>query len=475
MNLVFDFQAAGSTDIRLAILDEDDVLWPHPRSGGDGSGLFDAEDVLAYLTDAWASLLLSEVWPDMFEPSQEPRSITGLLRAAEERWEQLSTSDEAEIVADQAEIEAFLYKHDLRSMKNGSALPEFYFLRQGNKYRFEIGGQIFTSCPYMSFVEQLERLGAFARARLVDAGPGYERTIARWDARNEADPVLLASHITGMRRAEVDKESELLEPLLSSLSSRSLKDIANDNAAPLVAVARSSGGLGPWGIADMIRAFRTLPNGSPTRLAQRRRVVQADVRQVSNPTDQGVRAATSIRDWLGCPGDSAFDLQTLCASLEVAVQEVEHLDGRIDGLASVGPEHGPAILLNRNTRRRGATADDLDRALRFTWAHELGHLLLDDREWPVITDSVQQRVPRWIETRANAFAAYLLLPAAVAYKALDDQRPRMFWTELESVLNEIGTQFKVTRIVVSRQAVRGAPAERRRQLETVFRQNISNF
>jgi Zn-dependent peptidase ImmA (M78 family) len=475
MNLVFELEAVGTTDIRFAVLDEDDVLWPHPRSGGDYSVLFDAEDVLSYLADSWGSLLLSEVWPDIFEPWQEPRSITGLLRAAEDRWEQLPTSDEAEVALEQADVEAFLYKHDLRSMKNGGALSEFYVLRQGDRYIFETGGQVFNSCSFVSFIQELERLGTFARDILVEAGSEYERTVARWDVRNDADPILITSYITGLRKTELDKEPNLLEPLLSSLEGRSLKDIANDNAAPLVAVARSSGGLGPRGIADMIRVFRTLPPGSTVSLAQRRRIVQADIKQVSNPTDQGVRAATSVRDWLNFPINAAFDLTKACHLLGVVVQEVEDLDGRIDGLASVGPEHGPAILLNRNTIRRGATADDLDRALRFTWAHELGHLLLDDGEWPAIIDSAQQRVSRRIETRANAFAAYLLLPAALAYKELDDRRPRIFWVELEPVLNEIGTRFQVPRIVVSRQVVRGAPPERRRQLESVFQQNIPNF
>jgi hypothetical protein len=454
MNLLFELRAIGTTGIRLTALDDEDVLWPHPRSGGDGSFLFDAEDVLAYLADSWASLLLSEVWPDIFEPGQEPRSMTGLLRAAEQRWDQLPESDAAEIATEQANIEAFLYRHDLSSMKNGGGLSGFYVLRQGNRYRFETAGRVFTSCSYTLFVEQMERLGAFARTRLVKAGSAYDKTIARWDARNKPDPVSFASYITGLPKAELDKERNVLLTLLSSLDGRSLGDVANDNAAPLIAVARSAGRLGPRGIADMIRSFRALPPGLTERLTQRRNLVQSEVKHVKNPTDQGIRAAMSIRDWLTQPVDSAVDLQKICDLLKVQVQTVENLDGRIDGLASAGPEHGPAILLNRGTLRRAQTDADLERSIRFTWAHELGHLLLDATEWPAITDSVQQRVPQWIETRANAFATYLLLPAALAYKALDDQRPRLNWTELEPALNEIGTRFGVTRIVVSRQVIR---------------------
>ncbi|HQT84234.1 MAG: hypothetical protein B7Z58_02960 [Acidiphilium sp. 37-64-53] len=475
MNLKLEFDVVGTTDIRLAVLVDGEVLWPYPQSSDDGSAIFDAEDVLSYLADAWASLLLSEVWPDIFEPRQEPRSITGLLRAAEDRWDLIADSDGVDIAAEQAEIEGFLYKHDLRSLKGGGALPEFYVMREGSRYRFETGGDVFTGCSYTSFVDQLERLGAFARERLVAAGGAYQRTVARWDSRNQADPILITSYLTALSVADLERERDDLEPLLSSLQTRSLREVANDNAAPLVAVARSSGGLGPRGIADMIAAFRRLPAGPTERLSERRRIVRADLRHMPNSTDQGIRAATSIRDWLVCSPDAAFDLESLSELLSIRVVYVEDLDRRIDGLASAGPVNGPAILLNRGTRRRGSNDDDLDRAIRFTWAHELGHLLLDHDEWPALIDSAQQRVPRRIETRANAFAAYLLLPTTVAYDAFEQHRPRMSWTDIEPVLNEIGVKFAVTRIVASRQVVRGAPPERRTNLDTIFRQNIENF
>ena len=196
---------------------------------------------------------------------------------------------------------------------------------------------------------------------------------------------------------------------------------------------------------------------------------------VSNPTDQGVGAANAIRDWIKPPADTAFDLDGLCTRLGISVQRAKGLDRRIDGLASAGPEHGPAILLNASTERRGRTTGDLERSLRFTWAHEVGHLLLDQGEWPAIVDALQQRVPRSVETRANAFATYLLLPEAIAYDALDNQQPHMSWQELKPALDKICKRFQVTRIVASRQVARGAPMERRRQIEPIFRYNISGY
>jgi Zn-dependent peptidase ImmA (M78 family) len=273
----------------------------------------------------------------------------------------------------------------------------------------------------------------------------------------------------------LDGQQGPLEPLLSRLNGRSLKEIANDNATPLLAVARSSGKLGPQAIAEMIREFRTLPPGPITELVKRRRALAPIIKGAKTHTEQGIRAAMGIREWLGVPKDALLDLQNVSDRLGITVQQHFGLDSRIDGLASAGPEHGPAILLNRNTARRGASDADLERSLRFTWAHELGHLLLDNDGWPAITDSAQQRVPRLIETRANAFAAYLLVLPEVAYQALDDEKPGLVWNEVEPALNKIGDRFKVSRIVLARQVSRGAPFGRERDWDMIFRQNIPYF
>ena len=372
-------------------------------------------------------------------------------------------------------MEAFLYRHDLSSMKHGAGLPEMYLLRQGGKYRIETGGRVFDWPGFIEVSSGLERLGTLARDLLAASKGGHERIISRWDMRNDCDSTAAAALITGVNAVEITRERVALSPLLDTLAGRGIWDIANDNAAPMLAVARSSGGLGPTGIAEMIRAFRRLPAGSTEQLRRRRAEVKAAIRHVRGATDQGIGAASNVREWIQQPIAAPVDLDRLCIGLGIAVQYEESLDSRIDGLASNGPENGPAILLNLNTARRGGTKDDLDRSMRFTLAHELGHLLLDDSEWPAITDAVQQRVPRVIETRANAFATYLLVPADEAYAQFDMRRPSMTWSSVEQALNLVGGLFQVPRILVSRQIFRGAPLDRKKTLKRLFSDNIFNF
>jgi len=90
-------------------------------------------------------------------------------------------------------------------------------------------------------------------------------------------------------------------------------------------------------------------------------------------------------------------------------------------------------------------------------------------------DAARQRVPRLVETRANSFAAYLLLREDVAYRWWEQHGSPTDWSELEPLLNGLTEKFGLPRIVASRQLARGAPVERRRILEPVFRMYIVNY
>ncbi len=474
MKLAFEQEVRDDGTIQFAILDGDDVLWPH-RFRDDGWSDFEPEDVLSYLSDAWPSLLLSQSWPVIFDPEQEPRSMTGLLRAADERWEQGVVSD-AQIGAETAEIDAFLYRHDLASMKYGAGLPSFYVLRQGTTIRIETGAQVFEALPFEPFRASLEKLGLLAEMLVRRRDSLSGRGVAeRWARRDIVEPMAATALISALTRPDLDHLPDISATLFPVLAGRSLTEIANDNATPVLAVARSSGGLGPAGLLAALDALRSLPDGCSTMLSSRRRALLLALRGTHTPLEQGVRAANLTRDWLGQRQGTAIDLDALSARLDVAIVREEKLDRRIDGLASIGPNHGPAIVLNVNTLRRGSTEEDLERALRFTWAHELGHLLLDGDDWPALIDAARQRVPRAIETRANAFAAYLLLPIGEAYRRIEHVAAPLDWAEMEPLLNGIGSDFGVTRILASRQAARGAPGPKRRALEDLFRLHVANF
>jgi Zn-dependent peptidase ImmA (M78 family) len=474
MKFALDLETTRSGDVRLAIVIDDEVAWPHPDTD-DGYSDFDPEDVVSYLADAWPSLLLSQSWSIPFEPDQEPRSITGLLRAAEERWEQLS--DLAQVDNEEASLNEFLYHHDLSQMKLGAGLDSCFVLRQHQNMRIETRREVYEAISFQQFVEQMTVLGSFAVNLLKERkGDTAKHAIARWEARDQTDPISAAALVSGIPAAEIERDDDLRSTLVSTIIGRSLSDVANDNKNPIYAAARSSGALGPASLSEVLRLIQTLPNRDVAPLVGLRRRVQQDLRgSARRPTDDGIRAANFVRSWLHLRDEERFDLDGFSSKLGIAVSKVSIPDSRLDGIATNGPEHGPAIILNLNTRRQGAGSDDLDRSLRFTWAHELGHLLLDQDDWPALIDAARQRVSRNVETRANAFAASLLLPEGEAYRMWEQAGSPLGWDALEASLNRMTQEFGVPRILASRQLTRKAPRERLRNLEQVLRTYVVNY
>ncbi len=477
MKLSFDLDSAPDGQVRMAIVIDDEVIWPHPRKD-NGYTEFDPEDIISYLADAWQALLLAQSWPIAFDANQEPRSITGLQRAAEERWDQLSGADEEQVQSEHSSLSEFLYHHDLSQMKFGAGLQSCYALRQQGRLRIEACNKIFDRVLFADFVKELTKLGNYAVDVLKNRDNGKDaakRIIARWEERERFEPIAVAALIAGVPRIVVETSPELQNELVSELSTRNFMDIANDNANPVYAAARSSGALGPGSLTEVLRRIRAIPSGDASRLRCLRGQIRDNLRDINQPRDQGIRAASFIRELLGQQDNVSVDLDALSNRIGARIERVDIPDGRLDGIASNSPEHGPAILLNSKTRRQGAGPDDLERSLRFTWAHEIGHLLLDEEDWPALVDAVRQRVPRVIETRANAFAAYLLLPVRVAYCWWEEDASPLDWDKLQQFLNKLTSTFGLPRIVASRQLARGAPPERRMKLESIFRANIERY
>jgi Zn-dependent peptidase ImmA (M78 family) len=360
-------------------------------------------------------------------------------------------------------------------MKFGAGLGACFVMRQHDRVRMEVGARVFDDIEFKDFVDQFEKLGDQAagllRLRKDKANP---QIIERWLDRDRLDPVEAVALVSGIPNEDWAADPELVAAVQRDFGSRTLQRMANDNT-PIQAAARSSGALGIAGVAEVWRQIQSLPDGNPAPLGDLRYRLRRDLRDVRTPLDQGIRAAALVRERMQFPDNRKIDLDALSSRLGIQVERRSIADTRLDGIAIKGPRHGPAIVLNTETRRQGAGPDDLERSLRFTWAHEIGHILLDSDEWPTIVDATRQRVPRSTETRANAFATYLLLPQGSARRAWETAGNPCNWDGLETLLNLITDKFGLPRIAASRQLAREVPPERRRDAETVFRHNIENF
>ena len=124
------------------------------------------------------------------------------------------------------------------------------------------------------------------------------------------------------------------------------------------------------------------------------------------PWEHGYLLADDLLDKIGdeCEG-SRVDVEVLLHGWDVRLSKVDLEDPDLRAVAFVGSEHAPSIALNSNHRSAGSA-----QARRFTLAHELCHLLHDRSQGARLAMASGPWAPKAIEQRANAFAAWLLMP-----------------------------------------------------------------
>ncbi len=122
------------------------------------------------------------------------------------------------------------------------------------------------------------------------------------------------------------------------------------------------------------------------------------------PWEQGYELADRTHHAL-CSAEGPVDIASILDALGVHVGEIGLSDGRLRGIALAGPQHQPTIIRNSVHPRNQSVAGQ-----RFTYAHEFCHLLVDRSIGMKLAVASGQWAPVSVEQRANAFAAYFLMP-----------------------------------------------------------------
>lgn len=134
------------------------------------------------------------------------------------------------------------------------------------------------------------------------------------------------------------------------------------------------------------------------------------------PWQHGYLLADDLLDQIGDEfAGSRVDVEALLDGWNVRLSEINLDDPDLRAVSFAGSEHAPSIVLNSNHRSAGSA-----QARRFTLAHELCHLLHDRSQGTRLAMASGPWAPKAIEQRANAFAAWLLMPpeslnSAIAY------------------------------------------------------------
>lgn len=160
---------------------------------------------------------------------------------------------------------------------------------------------------------------------------------------------------------------------------------------------------------------------------------------------EGRDFALRLRDHFGLDERARLpSMRDLVDALGIELVSSHLCDQRVAAFSLSDRTHGPAIVVNS----RGANANPWVR--RFTLAHELCHVLHDEREHreiaPIQLYDESFAGGRGAEPRANAFAAHLLAPdMAVLDLYLQLKPKRALAAIVRSIMEYFGVNFKMAR------------------------------
>jgi len=375
---------------------------------------------LAFRTDepiewSWVELLefLSNAWPYLEFEFGYPFGLNPIWPAwlrseAEVRWQ--SMPDEL-VREEEEELLAYEETHDLSRGVHGLLLPSVWIVREGDL--MTIGSDRKTlRRPLIETLETLTQFGDFLASKLTALSDARSRAAIRgWGGRRNVELRRFTQIST--RWADDDLKSLVGDQGIEETFELSERHLRMTEPLEIVGLARGHLGI------DELRILITLVKSS-----ERRETSQIDTlsslaaellekTQKERPYSQGYALAHWTRQQRGFVDDRGrVEMEEIFNLCGIGVEEISLESELVDAVACWGPKHGPVVWLNTSSKRTTATG-----GRRATLAHEFCHLLADRTGALPLADVVNGNVAKWVEQRAEAFAAELLLPRQIARQA----------------------------------------------------------
>lgn len=385
-------------------------------------------DLLEFLGRNWVWLAYEESYPFDLTPLDPTR-----LRAeARKRWDNLPESD---VLDEDEQLFRFERRHNLASGMKGIFLPEVSILREGKIAWLCAEGRAYR-LPLEQVLDTLESVGEFIATRVLEsAEPRARRAVNIWQARDQANNDRLLQLRSGLTAEEIGE-------LQQGWTAENYWELqAADDDSELLAAARLSAGalaLGLDGQKLLLTKIRSFPHVDTPVLDAITKDAQPILEEVAEykPFEQGYRLANWLRIKLGC--ERCFEPETVLKDWSILIDQVEIPFSTLDAVACWGKRHGPAIILNEG---QGTTACTRH-GRRSTLAHEIGHLLMDRYQSLPLAEVLGGATPAWVEQRARAFAAELLLPRNQVLRYL---RADATSDDIDNIITSLVDEFDVSR------------------------------
>ena len=378
------------------------LVWP----GGDlDEGLeWTWVELAEFLARSWRWLLWENGLP--FELSGG--SIGQIYADLDHRWRLLSMAARE---AEEEDLYSFEERHDMARALMGAVAPPVWVVREGNMCWVSTSDAA-AFVPFRVVEEALQGFVDAVISRLADVDDERASAVrAAWDARTQTTPGELVAVATGLERG-------ILSQLQGDQDPANFWELDADDFAitELIAAARLAAALPTTDTAQMLTAIRSAPKHDTSALDA---LSTAALEQVpfgpgGYPYDQGYFVADWLRGQMGISSQDRVNPEELLRSWGVQIQTIRLSTDAVDAIASWGPRHGPVVIVNT-----AGAHNKSPRGLRATYAHEIGHLLLDRTTALPLAEVMGGRAVGITEERARAFAAQLLLPKEEAGRLLD--------------------------------------------------------
>lgn len=415
--LQFIYEPSTSEDApdgwgRGCLLLAGEPYWYGSQNAADSNNLLDWTwvDLLDYLGKNWLAISLEQQYPfswlanDATHPGQT-------WEIAERRWAMMQDDDER-IDAEESVVLAFMARHNLAQAWQGLSLPQLLWFRTGDQLWLipERGNPLLTD--FHSALAHLEAFGNQLAAPMTGSNnPRVQLALQRWTNRNRyaslADYVSLATGWPTKAQVEIQGHSAANDFWFDAA-----QDASDFRETEVLAAARMLRFvMKPTELGQVLQTIRHLPASETPKLDQASKACEVELAAADSPHpwEQGYIAANWLRNLLGIAPDSSFHPEQLLAEWNVSIRPCDLVSDRIDALACWG-ERGPAILVNNRPHAKTRAAN----RMRSTLAHEIAHLLIDRAGALPVAEVLGGHVDPFVEQRARAFAAELLLPRHVA-------------------------------------------------------------
>lgn len=434
--LEFQWRESNSENVHVATEAEilawvrGKLVWGVQDENGEFSPvIWPLVDLLEFLSHRWPWLKYEERYP--VEPG--PDVPSDIWRTTKDRWDRQGYSEKEE-----EEVIRFQGTHELSQAFPGLIIPNIWLLRQGEEVVVDSGNDNIAYPNADELFSSFEQIGELIVEQVEQVGDEHAReVIERWEQR-KGTAKAQGEIFTGL-------SGDTIQPLWTFSSNQPENEELEEDEYFTAArqLNRHTTVEELSHIAELISRIES--RRTPQLDALSEHLKATDFWQSSQAHTEGYELARWLRDQLvdehsDFEHRSRFNPSDRLEDWNVEILEYDLEVEELDAVAVWGPAHGPGIILNTSGKHA-----QQERGRRSTLAHEICHLLVDRSSALPLAEVLGGSVPNYVEKRARAFAAELLLPREIAgsraISAHENDRPPQKW--LKNICNYYGVSHDI--------------------------------